>query len=214
MVIIFHNEAYTALLRTITSVVNRTPPELLHEVVLVDDYSDHGEEGEGERGGGVGEGRREKGRGGGRRGEEEDVEFILVSKKPFCPSPYTEDRKKKLEDWIAPNPKIKLVRHTKREGLIRARVTGANAASGEVLTFLDSHCECNVGWAEPLLERIQLDRTTVVLPVIDAIAGQTFWYSDHVGELGIRGGFTWTFEFRWMDIPEYEQKRRGYDETR
>ena len=125
-----------------------------------------------------------------------------------------EDLQQKLEDWIAPNPNIKLVRHTKREGLIRARVTGANAASGEVLTFLDSHCECNVGWMEPLLERIQLDRTTVVLPVIDPIEGQTFWYSDEAAGSSLRGGFTWTLQFRWMDIPAYEQKRRGYDVTR
>ena len=42
------------------------------------------------------------------------------------------DLQKKLEDWIAPNPKIKLLRHKEREGLIRARLTGAKAAVGEV----------------------------------------------------------------------------------
>ena len=125
-----------------------------------------------------------------------------------------EDLHKKLEDWIAPNRKIKLVRHSKREGLIRARVTGANAATGEVLTFLDSHCECNVGWVEPLLERIQLDRSTVVLPVIDPIRGQTFVYTNFRGSPMERGGFTWAFQFRWIKIPAYEQKRRAYDETR
>ncbi len=42
VVIIFHNEAYTVLLRTITGIINRSPPHLLHEIILVDDYSDHG----------------------------------------------------------------------------------------------------------------------------------------------------------------------------
>ncbi|CAO1428320.1 unnamed protein product [Diamesa serratosioi] len=39
VIIIFHNEVKSVLLRTIHSVINRTPPELLHEVIIVNDKS-------------------------------------------------------------------------------------------------------------------------------------------------------------------------------
>lgn len=40
VIIIHHNEARSALTRTVWSVINRTPKELLAEIILVDDCSD------------------------------------------------------------------------------------------------------------------------------------------------------------------------------
>ena len=39
IVIPFHNEHWTTLLRSVTSVINRSPPSVLKEVILTDDYS-------------------------------------------------------------------------------------------------------------------------------------------------------------------------------
>ena len=48
------------------------------------------------------------------------------------------------EAW--PDGVVKIVRTTERSGLIRARLAGAKAATGDVLIFLDSHCEVGPGW--------------------------------------------------------------------
>jgi polypeptide N-acetylgalactosaminyltransferase len=131
----------------------------------------------------------------------------MVALPMFC----AEDLKDKLDAWVCTDPDIKIVRLTKREGLIRARMAGANVATGEVLVFLDSHCECSTGWLEPMLERIHLDRSTVVCPVIDKIHAEMLEYLPKSGGVTERGGFNWGLEFKWRRIPKYENDRRKGD---
>lgn len=50
-----------------------------------------------------------------------------------------------LDDYMSSLPKVRIVRATRREGLIRARLLGARYVTAPVLTYLDSHCECTEG---------------------------------------------------------------------
>ncbi|XP_034455608.1 polypeptide N-acetylgalactosaminyltransferase 12 [Hippoglossus hippoglossus] len=116
--------------------------------------------------------------------------------------------KEPLEKYISGLRKVRLIRATKREGLVRARLLGASITTGDVLTYLDCHCECHVGWLEPLLQRIKEEPSAVVCPVIDVIDWNNFQYLGNPGEPQI-GGFDWRLVFTWHTVPESEQKRRS-----
>lgn len=67
--------------------------------------------------------------------------------------------KRKLEKFIEKyDGKVRLIRNKEREGLIRTRTRGAVEARGEVVLFLDAHCEVGLNWLPPLLYPIYLDR--------------------------------------------------------
>ncbi|XP_041367350.1 polypeptide N-acetylgalactosaminyltransferase 11-like [Gigantopelta aegis] len=42
IIICFYNEAWSTLLRTVHTIIDRTPPNLLEEIILIDDFSDMG----------------------------------------------------------------------------------------------------------------------------------------------------------------------------
>lgn len=164
VIIVFHNEAWSTLLRTVLSVINRSPASLLQEILLVDD----------------------------------------ASTRKFLEQP--------LDDFVKGlTIPTRVIRTKKRVGLIRARLIGAKEASGQILTFLDAHCECTIGWLEALVTRVAEDRTRIVCPVIDIISDETFAY---VRSFELHwGAFNWDLHFRWYTISGDELKKRRQDIT-
>ncbi|NXN25767.1 GALT6 acetylgalactosaminyltransferase, partial [Nycticryphes semicollaris] len=122
--------------------------------------------------------------------------------------------KDELDRYVEQLQIVRVVRQKERKGLITARLLGASVASGEVLTFLDAHCECFHGWLEPLLSRIAEEPTAVVSPDIATIDLNTFEFSKPIqnGKQHSRGNFDWSLTFGWEVVPPRERQRRK-DET-
>ncbi|XP_001847121.2 putative polypeptide N-acetylgalactosaminyltransferase 9 [Culex quinquefasciatus] len=148
VVVVFYNEPWSILVRTVHSVLERSPPQLLREVLLVDDYS------------------------------------------------YLPETKTQLDEYFARSPKVRILRAPKRLGLIRARLFGAKNATTEILTFLDAHCECTLGWLQPQLDRVARDPTTIAVPTIDWIDEHNLAFVSNKS-LGYYGATDWGFQFAW-----------------
>eukprot|EP00041_Stephanoeca_diplocostata_P033122 m.1084952 g.1084952 ORF g.1084952 m.1084952 type:complete len:634 (+) comp24277_c0_seq1:348-2249(+) len=152
VIICFAEEMWSSLFRTVWSVLDRTPRNLLLEVILVNDNSTAAWLGT-------------------------DLDTYMQRLPPI----------------------VKMVNTNNRSGLIRSRTVGANVAKGDILVFLDSHCEASDGWYEPIAARIKESRTTIVCPTIDAISDQNMVYNAG-GGMAI-GGFHWTLDFTWIYRP-------------
>ncbi|XP_036885427.1 inactive polypeptide N-acetylgalactosaminyltransferase-like protein 5 [Sturnira hondurensis] len=113
-----------------------------------------------------------------------------------------DDLKEKLDCHLEKfRGKVTLVRNQRREGLVRARMIGAARASGDVLVFMDSHCEVNRMWLEPLLEAVAKNRRVAACPILDVIDPMTLEYQPSPV---VRGAFNWHLQFKWDNVLSYE----------
>lgn len=100
IVICFYNEHFHTLRRSVQSVLDRTPLDLIREIILVNDYSDV-------------------------PNLHEDVDDYVKNLKNV--------NNKTLNKTINKNVLVTLLKTERREGLIRARLFGAEKSHGQVL---------------------------------------------------------------------------------
>ncbi|XP_026066128.1 probable polypeptide N-acetylgalactosaminyltransferase 8 [Carassius auratus] len=94
---------------------------------------------------------------------------------------------------------VKMVTHSEQKGLSQARISGWKAATGDVVAILDAHIEVHVKWAEPLLARIQADRTLVLSPVFDKVN----YHDLQVTKYGASAhGFDWALWCMYVGFPQ------------
>uniref|UniRef100_A0A673NJ84 Probable polypeptide N-acetylgalactosaminyltransferase 8 n=1 Tax=Sinocyclocheilus rhinocerous TaxID=307959 RepID=A0A673NJ84_9TELE len=92
-----------------------------------------------------------------------------------------------------------------QKGLSQARISGWKAATGDVVAILDAHIEVHVKWAEPLLARIQSDRTLVLSPVFDKVNYYDLQVTKYFASAH---GFDWALWCMYVGFPQkwYDQK--------
>ncbi|RXN22897.1 putative polypeptide N-acetylgalactosaminyltransferase 8 [Labeo rohita] len=94
---------------------------------------------------------------------------------------------------------LKMVTHSKQKGLSQARISGWKAATGDVVAILDAHIEVHVKWAEPLLARIQADRTLVLSPVFDKVNYYDLQVTKYFASAH---GFDWALWCMYVAFPQ------------
>lgn len=127
VIVVFHNEAWSTLLRTVYSVLHTSPAALLKEIILVDDASVDG------------------------KSQQAASRPHSFSGSPFFQQArhdfewdyllFSDVLKDDLDEYLKPLKIVRVVRQRERKGLITARLLGASVATGDTLTFLDAHCE-------------------------------------------------------------------------
>ena len=204
VILCFFNEEWFALLRSVWGVILTSPPELVDEILLVDDGST--------------------------MHHLHDLLDEYVSREfQFCFAIEHSVTQRVHRCCIVmahlcslnvfPRPccrylrafpilKARVVRAGKRIGLIQARLLGAKSSRdspGRQLIFLDSHIEPVVGWMEPMVASIAEDKRRVLTPVIPSIS----W--DKLEIMGLGGSsvgiFDWDLVFRWESRPQLYDSR-------
>eukprot|EP00434_Breviolum_minutum_P001616 symbB.v1.2.001426.t1/scaffold34.1/size402451/7 len=99
-------------------------------------------------------------------------------------------------------PKMKIVRHEHTLGLISAKKSGGDAATGDVIVFFDCHVSPRKGWEMAFLKQMRRkqDHRTIVVPTITSLNPDT-WKEIPGGGGGKVCFILWNNDFTWLYNP-------------
>ena len=78
------------------------------------------------------------------------------------------------------NENVRLIRNPTQKHLVEARLAGARSATGDILVFLEGHCELTPGWLDPLLQHVWRNPSAIAIPILDYIDIETLEFFERV----------------------------------
>jgi len=154
IVIPYLNENITLIRQTAGSILQNTPPELLDQILFVDDAN--------------------------------------------------AAENSHADELRALHPKIKVHRNEERQGLIKAKITGAALTTSSVIVFLEPHIRANRQWLEPLLMQLSQEPQSLAVPIVDVIPQQSTDEYTYMAEQW--GGFDWGLTYIWGGLNKKRDK--------
>ena len=152
------------MVMTAKSFFENTPPDVLHEVVVVDDGSDP------------------------------PLETFW---------PVSDFRGTDAATWAEVRKKVRFHRHDHTIGLMNARTTGANAATGDAIAVYDCHVKPDPSWWTHTLRELNVNRKRVVIPTITSLDIDTWEEQMHLRPKKGHGMascyLAWDSEFKWFN---------------
>lgn len=73
------------------------------------------------------------------------------------------DIRERIQEYLAQDSRVRLISHEKNEGLLKARLTGAEAATGEYIAFIDSDDYVSSDYYHTLLDRAVSEKVDIVI---------------------------------------------------
>jgi len=93
---------------------------------------------------------------------------------------------------------VKIERHKKTKGLIRAKLAGGTAATGDVIVFFDCHVAPQPGWYTHFFQTMKSNYRRIVVPQITDLDIDTWTERSH--KAGVTKCYlTWDGDFKWFD---------------
>lgn len=94
--------------------------------------------------------------------------------------------------------RIKILRHDKTLGLMIAKKTGGDAATGDIIVFLDCHCSAQPRWHVEISQLIKENPFRMVVPAITDLDIDT-WEEKKNSAVNTKCYLTWDADFNWFD---------------
>ncbi len=108
-----------------------------------------------------------------------------------------------IADTFPTLDKVRIIRNAERQGLIRSRNIGAEAARGEIVVSMDAHVKVSDNWLPPIINRLSNNYKCIGVPLTKGLDPEKW---EETSDPDAKTGWRWNLDFFW-------RKDDGTDES-